>query len=166
MKKVRRILSLVLTLIMCMAMATPALAVANDPEAGIIKKTYHLGNDITITVISAPNEISPLPLANSDAVVNAIASPSATHRFTLLKGEGSKCTANIWNDSKDTEMDVTFKATVNGGSETISDRVAPNRNTIFTITHDKGEDLVGTAVTTIKAVDASSVRYTYTIQQS
>lgn len=130
-----------------------------------MEKIYHLGDNITITV-TTPDETTPMPRENADAVVNALASPTARHTFTLLKGEGSKCTANIWNDSGDTEMDVTFKATVNGGSETISDRVPPNRNTIFTITHDRGEDLVGTAVTTIKAVGANSVRYTYTIQQT
>ena len=108
-----------------------------------------------------------MPLAY-DRVIEALASPTARHTFPLESGEGSRCSAQIWNDSTDgTKMQVSFSVTLNGNTSTLpTEIVAAGKNTTFSVEDKKGNDLVGKTVTNIAAVDASSVRYTYLIEQS
>ena len=98
MKKTRKVFALLLTVAMCMAMSVSAFAVGTDPSSEITTKTYELDNGILVTVTTAPNEITPMPLAY-DRVIEALASPTARHTFPLESGEGSRCSAQIWNDS-------------------------------------------------------------------
>ena len=100
MKKTRRVFALLLTVAMCMAMSVSAFATEADLSSQITTKTYELGDGIVVTVTTAPNEITPMPLAY-DRVLDALASPTARHTFPLESGEGSKCSAHIWNDSTD-----------------------------------------------------------------
>ena len=167
MKKTRKVFALLLTVAMCMAMSVSAFAVGTDPSSEITTKTYELDNGILVTVTTAPNEITPMPLAY-DRVIEALASPTARHTFPLESGEGSRCSAQIWNDSTDgTKMQVSFSVTLNGNTSTLpTEIVAAGKNTTFSVEDKKGNDLVGKTVTNIAAVDASSVRYTYLIEQS
>ena len=167
MKKTRKVFALLLTVAMCMAMSVSAFAVGTDPSSEITTKTYELDNGILVTVTTAPNEITPMPLAY-DRVIEALASPTARHTFPLESGEGSRCSAQIWNDSTDgTKMQVSFSVTLNGNPSTLpTEIVAAGKNTTFSVEDKKGNDLVGKTVTNIAAVDASSVRYTYLIEQS
>ena len=137
-----------------------------DLSSQITTKTYELGDGIVVTVTTAPNEITPMPLAY-DRVLDALASPTARHTFPLESGEGSKCSAHIWNDSTDgTKMQVRFSVTVNGSTSTLpTEVVAAGKNTNFSVEDKNGNDLVGKTVTNIAAVDASSVRYSYLIEQ-
>ena len=167
MKKTRKVFALLLTVAMCMAMSVSAFAVGTDPSSEITTKTYELDNGILVTVTTAPNEITPMPLAY-DRVIEALASPTARHTFPLESGEGSRCSAQIWNDATDgTKMQVSFSVTLNGNPSTLpTEIVAAGKNTTFSVEDKKGNDLVGKTVTNIAAVDASSVRYTYLIEQS
>lgn len=166
MKGTRRVSTLFLTLVMCMVMCVPALAADSDPKSEVTTKTYDLGNGIFATVTTAPNDVTPMPLAY-DRVLDALAAPTARHTFLLERGEGSQCSAQVWNDSKDgTNLQATFAVTINGGTTTLpSEEVSPGRNTNFFIEDRNGNDLVGKTVTTIKAIGADSVRYTYLIDQ-
>ena len=92
MKKTRKVFALLLTVAMCMAMSVSAFAVGTDPSSEITTKTYELDNGILVTVTTAPNEITPMPLAY-DRVIEALASPTARHTFPLESGEGSRCSA-------------------------------------------------------------------------
>lgn len=167
MKKIRRVFALLLTIAMSMALCVPVFAAEVETDAGITTETYYLGDDIVITVTTAPNDITPMPL-DYDRVLDAVASPKARHTFPLEKGEGPKCGAHVWNDSTDgTELDATFTVTINGASsDPISKRVSAGKNTNFIVENKNGEDLVGKIVTEIKAVNADSVRYSYLIEQS
>ena len=97
--------------------------------------------------------------------ISGIASPTATKTFTLQDGRGSNCVINIWNDSDDAAMDLTFKVSANGESYSVSEQVSANEKTNFFINDKNGNDLSGKVVTTIRAAGASSVAYTYTARQ-
>lgn len=63
-------------------------------------------------------------------------------------------------------MQVRFSVTVNGSTSTLpTEVVAAGKNTNFSVEDKNGNDLVGKTVTNIAAVDASSVRYSYLIEQ-
>ncbi len=158
MKKTRKMLSLLLALVLCMAMAVPASAAA---ALGVTEKIYHLGDSIVITVVTGPSGEMP----GMKPRVSGIASPTATKTFTLQDGRGSNCVINIWNDSDDAAMDLTFKVSANGESYSVSEQVSANEKTNFFINDKNGNDLSGKVVTTIRAAGASSVAYTYTARQ-
>lgn len=165
MKKIRRVFALFLTLTMSLALCIPAFAAVATTDEVVTTETYYLGDDIVITITTAPNDITPMPF-DYDRVLDALAAPTARHNFPLESGEGSKCSAHVWNDSTDgTEMDVEFTATVNGKSTTIPATVAAGKNKNFFIENTNGDDLIGKTLTVIKAVDADSVRYSYLIEQ-
>lgn len=158
MKKTRKMLSLLLALVLCMAMAAPVSAAAGS---GVTEKTYHLGDSIVITVVTGPSDEMP----GMKPRISGIASPTATKTFTLQDGRGSNCVINIWNDSADTAMDLTFKVSANGESYSVSEQVYANEKTNFFINDKNGDDLSGKVVTTIRAAGASSVAYTYSARQ-
>ena len=158
MKKTRKMLSLLLALVLCMAMAVPASAAA---ALGVTEKIYHLGDSIVITVVTGPSGEMP----GMKPRVSGIASPTATKTFTLQDGRGSNCVINIWNDSDDAAMELTFKVSANGESYSVSEQVSANEKTNFFINDKNGNDLSGKVVTTIRAAGASSVAYTYTARQ-
>lgn len=158
MKKTRKMLSLLLALVLCMAMAVPASAAA---ALGVTEKIYHLGDSIVITVVTGPSDEMP----GMKPRISGIASPTATKTFTLQDGRGANCVINIWNDSDDAAMDLTFKVSANGESYSVSEQVSANEKTNFFINDKNGNDLSGKVVTTIRAAGASSVAYTYTARQ-
>lgn len=159
MKKTRKMLSLLLALVLCMAMAVPASAAGED--SGVRTKTYHLGDSVVVTVVTRPSDEMP----GMKPRISGIASPTATKTFTLQDGRGSNCVINIWNDSDDAAMDLTFKVSANGESYSVSEQVSANEKTNFFINDKNGNDLSGKVVTTIRAAGASSVAYTYTARQ-
>lgn len=163
MKKTRKMFSLLLALVLCMAMAVPASAAGAD--SGVRTKTYHLGDSVVVTVVTGPSDSMPMPLKNSDYTNNALAAPVAKEYFELKENEGPNCAIHVWNDSDDTAMEVTLKVTVNGETEEETERVSANSKTNFFIIDRSGKDLVGEVVTTIRAAGGSSVRYTYTAEQ-
>ncbi len=139
-------------------MAVPASAAA---ALGVTEKIYHLGDSIVITMVTGPSDEMP----GMKPRVSGIASPTATKTFTLQDGRGSNCVINIWNDSDDAAMDLTFKVSANGESYSVSEQVSANEKTNFFINDKNGNDLSGKVVTTIRAAGASSVAYTYTARQ-
>jgi len=127
MKMTKKAFALLLTLAMCVVMSTSAFAAGPASEFGpYYEKTYDLGNGIVVTVTTAPNDITPMPL-DSDSVLEALAAPTARHSFLLERGEGSRCTAHVWNDSKDdTKLLATFSVTINGKTTPLpSEEVSP-----------------------------------------
>ena len=166
MKTMRKVFALFLTMAMCAAISVSAFAAGPASESGVTTKTYDLGNNISVTVMTAPNEITPMPLA-FDRVLDALAAPTSRHTFLLESGEGSTCTAHVWNDATNgTMLETTFSVTINGQTSTLpAEEVAPGKNTNFIVEDHSGNDLVGKTVTTIKALDNDSVRYSYLIEQ-
>lgn len=167
MKKIRRVCAMLLTVAMCMAMSVSAFAAGSGANSDVRTKTYEVGDGIVITVTVAPNDITPMPFAY-DRVLDALASPTARHTFPLESGEGSQCSAQVWNDSTDgATLEAAFALTINGKTTSIpAEEVAPGENANFFAEDKNGNDLVGKVVTNIAAVDADSVRYTYLISQS
>ena len=177
MKTLKRMMSLTLALVMCAALCTAAFAseaeVEPEPEPEseqVLKVIY--GDDVIIKVTRATKKAAPLMLplsiSNSDAVENALASPKASHTFRLLDGAGTECWANVYNDTPEggtTEMKATFSVTVNGKTSTDTEIIPANDGRNFFAISQNGKDLVGKAVTTVQALNANSVRYTYTIRQ-
>ena len=176
MKRFKRMMPLVLVLLMCMARAAPASAAKIEPKPELkseqVVKTIY-GDDVVIKVIRGTKGRAPLMLplgsiTNSDAVQNALAAPKATHTFRLLDGAGTECRAHVYNDdpaNNGASMEVKFSVTVNGQTSTDIEVIPPADDLIFFAYSKNGNDLVGKAVTTIQALNANSVRYTYTIQQ-
>ena len=131
MKKMRKVMALVLTMVLCVALGVPAFAAGSSSESGVTTKTYTFGN-IIVTVVKAPNEITPMPLG-SDYIEDALASPTARHTFTLERGEGPTCNAHVFNESKDgTLLEASFSFTINGKTvELPSETVEPRMNANF-----------------------------------
>ena len=78
MKTMRKVTALILTMVLCVALGVPAFAADSSSESDVTTKTYTFGN-IIVTVVKAPNEITPMPLG-SDYIEDALASPdSETH---------------------------------------------------------------------------------------
>ena len=165
MKTMRKVTALILTMVLCVALGVPAFAADSSSESNVTTKTYTFGN-IIVTVVKAPNEITPMPLG-SDYIEDALASPTARHTFTLERGEGPTCGTHVYNESRDdTLLEASFSFTINGETVKLpSETVEPRMNANFFIESANGEDLVGRTVTTIEALNSDSVRYSYTIQQ-
>lgn len=165
MKTMRKVMAMILTIALSTALSIPAFAAGTSSELGVTTKTYTFG-DIIVTVVKAPNEITPMPIG-SDYIENALASPTARHTFTLERGEGPSCNAHVWNETEDdTWLEASFSFTINGDTESLPNQIVePHMNASFYIETASGEDLVGKTVTTIEALDSDSVRYSYTIEQ-
>ena len=73
MKTMRKVTALILTMVLCVALGVPAFAADSSSESDVTTKTYTFGN-IIVTVVKAPNEITPMPLG-SDYIEDALASP-------------------------------------------------------------------------------------------
>lgn len=97
MKTMRKVTALILTMVLCVALGVPAFAADSSSESDVTTKTYTFGN-IIVTVVKAPNEITPMPLG-SDYIEDALARPTARHTFTLERGEGPTCGAHVYNES-------------------------------------------------------------------
>ena len=72
MKTMRKVTALILTMVLCVALGVPAFAADSSSESDVTTKTYTFGN-IIVTVVKAPNEITPMPLGSDyiDVIVEA-----------------------------------------------------------------------------------------------
>ena len=129
---------------------------------------YDLGDGIIAIVVVESDDGKMIPRTGS--VFSDVASPKKSHNYNLVASDGDFCDVRVWNDaskSSGIEMDVTFKITISGETTTLpTETVEPGNRAYTQITDTKGNGLSGRVYTTIKAVDADSVPYTYIIDQS
>lgn len=161
----KKLVSLISALAICLSLCVPAFAA--EPDNGLVPVAVYELKGVTIKVFVGPEDKPLRTRANSDSVKGTAGLDSSPIPFTLESGEGKFCEVRIWNDSSDARMKVTFSATVKVDGETVTvdrtDPVNPGNRTYLQITGKSS--LEGTVKATIRPYLASSVDYTYTAKQ-
>lgn len=156
----KKLASLALALVMCLSLCIPAFADENATSGEI----FCVG-DIKVTISIEPIGNKRLPRMGN--AFEGVARPSITHNYNLIPGDGNYVSHQVWNDATDdTQMDVSITITNNGGSQTFPYRLNAGNEANVNLSSVNGAGLNGRVTTKITAVNASSVPYSYIINQT
>ena len=155
----KKLLSLTLALVLSLSLCIPAFAVE---QSGRVEHVYDLGDGIIAIVGVEPvDDTGIMPCVN----FSGVASPTEVIPMSMLPSDGNFLDVRVWNDeakNSGINMEVTFKVTANGKTMTLPAQVVEPASRGYTqIQSTNCEGLTAHVVTTIKAIDTPSVRYTF-----
>lgn len=153
-----------MALVMSLSLCVGAFAQDNG-----VKKTtvYDLGNGISavVTIESGDSAIQ----SRAGSTFTDTASPRKVHNYNLVTADGDR--AFVWVTNEEDEdsgiqMKVSYSVTVNGENVVIDPEITdPGDIAKIRLESNTNTGISGRIVTTIEAYRASSVTYTYEIEQ-
>lgn len=153
----RKISALLMALAMSLSLCVGAMA--SDTTV------YELGSGVVAVVTVEDVGVRP----RASVTNSGIAAPTAAHSYNFLTRNGDNARVWVTND-EDTDsavkLQVSYDVTVNGETVTIEPKlVAPGKIAKINLTDNSGNGISGSIVTTVTAYRASSVSYTYELDQ-
>lgn len=101
-------------------------------------------------------------------IESATARPTASHTYTCSATYGDQCRGAIENIDEENDMTATMAYAATSAPEdnvSSSRTLSPGERLVMVATSNSGNGLTGTMTATITAKNASSVTYSYTVDQ-
>lgn len=161
----KRMFSMALAVIMCLALSISAFA-AESPVREVSSFEVN-GATVKIFVGSADEVLTRGALPPIYGTATLTSSPIT---FAFDEAEGDFSDVRVWNESDDTDMRVTFLVTIrnNGQADTVThtEEISSGERAFIQVTSNSGAGLEGSVKTTIRPIGATSVDYLYLAEQS
>ena len=165
MKKLRKVFSLllVLSLVLSCGMASAA---SSSEETVLDSEVVYSDGKIEILIVTVPAGAGMNTRAYADDE-SGTATPVKYYSYTCLPTHGNNCRVAVDNTDAENTMRVTFDYAIDNASHPISiaEDAAPGTGKYTLVRNTDGSVLNCTIETTIRAVGASSVDYTYYVSQ-
>ena len=125
---------------------------------------YELGDGSTVIF----GVIPAISLYEGYDIESATARPTASHTYTCLAAYGNHCRGAIENIDEENDMTATMSYAASSAPEdnaSSTRTLSPGQRLVMVASSISGNGLTGTMTATITAKQASSVTYSYTVDQ-